>query len=59
MTINYLEAQVRLLERQKASLEQQLQFQQDKTITFDMMIDIAENELNNLNNTRIFEKSFY
>ena len=41
-----LEAQVRLLERQKASLEQQLKFQQDKAIMFDMMIDIAENELN-------------
>jgi transposase-like protein len=40
-----LEAQVRLLERQKASLEQQLKFQQDKAIMFDMMIDIAENEL--------------
>jgi transposase-like protein len=41
-----LEAQVRLLERQKSSLEQQLKFQQDKAIMFDMMIDIAENELN-------------
>ena len=41
-----LEAKVRLLERQKQSLEQQLKFQQDKAIMFDMMIDIAENELN-------------
>jgi hypothetical protein len=41
-----LEARVRLLERQKASLEKQLKFQQDKAIMFDMMIDIAENELN-------------
>jgi len=40
-----LEAKVRLLERQKASLERQLKFQQDKAIMFDMMIDIAENEL--------------
>jgi transposase-like protein len=40
-----LEAKVRLLELQKASLEQQLKFQQDKAIMFDMMIDIAENEL--------------
>ena len=41
-----LEAKVRLLERQKQSLEQQLKFQQDKAIMFDMMIDIAEKELN-------------
>ena len=41
-----LEAKVRLLEKQKQSLEQQLKFQQDKAIMFDMMIDIAENELN-------------
>lgn len=41
-----LEAKVRLLERQKESLEKQLKFQQDKAIMFDMMIDIAENELN-------------
>lgn len=40
-----LEAKVRLLERQKSSLEKQLKFQQDKAIMFDMMIDIAENEL--------------
>ena len=41
-----LEAKVRLLERQNKSLEKQLKFQQDKAIMFDMMIDIAENELN-------------
>lgn len=41
-----LESKVRLLEKQKASLENQLKFQQDKAIMFDMMIDIAEKELN-------------
>lgn len=41
-----LEAKVRLLEQQKQSLEQQLKFQQDKAIMFDMMIDIAEKEFN-------------
>jgi transposase-like protein len=41
-----LEAKVRLLEKQKQSLEKQVKFQQDKAIMFDMMIDIAENELN-------------
>lgn len=41
-----LEAQVRLLEKQNRSLEKQLKFQQDKAIMFDMMIDIAEKELN-------------
>lgn len=41
-----LEAKVRLLEKQKQSLEKQLKFQQDKAIMFDMMIDIAENKLN-------------
>lgn len=41
-----LEAQVRLLERQKNSLEQQLKFQQDKAIMFDIMVDIAEKEFN-------------
>jgi hypothetical protein len=40
-----LESKVRLLERQKESLEKQLKFQQDKAIMFDMMIDIAEKEL--------------
>lgn len=41
-----LEAKVRLLEKQNKSLEKQLKFQLDKAIMFDMMIDIAENELN-------------
>ena len=41
-----LEAKVRLLEKQKQSLEKQLKFQQDKAIMFDMIIDIAEKELN-------------
>ncbi len=41
-----LEAKVRLLEKQKASLEKQLEFQQDKAIMFDIMIDIAEKEFN-------------
>jgi hypothetical protein len=41
-----LEAKVCLLEKQKQSLEKQLKFQQDKAVMFDMMIDIAENELN-------------
>jgi len=41
-----LEAKVRLLEKQNHSLEKQLKFQQDKAIMFDMMIDIAEKELN-------------
>lgn len=41
-----LEAQVRLLEKQKASLEQQIKFQNDKAIMFDIMIDIAEKEFN-------------
>lgn len=41
-----LEVKIRLLERQNQSLEKQLKFQQDKAIMFDMMIDIAENELN-------------
>jgi transposase-like protein len=40
-----LEAKVRLLETQKQSLEKHLKLQQDKAIMFDMMIDIAENEL--------------
>lgn len=41
-----LEAKVRLLEKQKASLEQQVKFQNDKAIMFDIMIDIAEKEFN-------------
>lgn len=41
-----LEAKVGQLELQKASLEKQLQFQQDKAAMFDIMIDIAEKEFN-------------
>lgn len=41
-----LQQKVRQLEQQKASLERELKFQQDKAIMFDMMIDIAEKELN-------------
>ena len=40
-----LEAKVRLLEQQKASLEKKLEFTDKKAIIFDMMIDIAEEEL--------------
>lgn len=39
-----LEAKVRLLEQQKASLEKQLESTDKKAIFFDMMIDIAEEE---------------
>lgn len=41
-----LEAKVRLLEKQKASLEKKLEETDKKVIIFDMMIDIAEEELN-------------
>jgi len=40
-----LEAKVRLLEKQKASLEKKLEFTDKKAIIFDMMIDIAEEQL--------------
>lgn len=40
-----LEAKIRLLEKQKEGLERELKFQTDKAIMFDMLIDIAENEL--------------
>lgn len=40
-----LEAKVRLLEQQKASLEKKLEVSDKKVILFDMMIDIAEEEL--------------
>ena len=40
-----LEAKVKLLEKQKASLEKKLEFTNKKVIIFDMMIDIAEEEL--------------
>jgi len=39
-----LEAQVRLLEKQKAFLEQQAYVADKKAILFDMMIDLAEKE---------------
>lgn len=41
-----LEAKVKLLEKQKASLEKKLEFTDKKAIIFDMMIDVAEEELN-------------
>ncbi len=41
-----LEAKVRLLEKQKHRLEDQLKRSDDKAIIFDMMIDIAEKEYN-------------
>ena len=41
-----LEAKVRLLEKQKNRLEDQLKRSDDKAIIFDMMIDIAEKEYN-------------
>lgn len=40
-----LEAKVKLLEKQKASLEKKLEFTDKKAIIFDMMIDVAEEEL--------------
>jgi len=40
-----LEAKVRLLEKEKASLEKKLEATDKKAIFFDMMIDIAEEEL--------------
>ncbi|WP_227871611.1 hypothetical protein [Flavobacterium kingsejongi] len=41
-----LEAKVTLLEKQKAHLEQQVNFTDKKAIIFDMLIDIAEKEYN-------------
>lgn len=41
-----MEVKLRQLEKQKQSLEQQLKFQQDKAVMFDIIIDIAENEFN-------------
>lgn len=41
-----LEAKVKLLEKQKAMLEQQVERSDKKAIIFDMMIDIAEKEYN-------------
>jgi hypothetical protein len=41
-----LEQKVRLLEKQKKTLEQAVQDSSDKAILFDMMIDVAEKEFN-------------
>jgi transposase len=41
-----LEAKVRLLEKQKLRLEDQLKRSDDKAVIFDMMINIAEKEYN-------------
>lgn len=41
-----LEQKVKLIEKQKNLLEQQLEFQSEKAIFFDMMIDLAEKDLN-------------
>ena len=41
-----LQAKVKLLEKQKALLEQQVNFTDKKAIIFDMLIDIAEKEYN-------------
>lgn len=41
-----LEAKVKLLEKQKAMLENQVEQSDKKAIIFDMMIDIAEKEYN-------------
>jgi transposase-like protein len=41
-----LEARVKLLEKQKAKLEHQVERADKKAIIFDMMIDIAEKEYN-------------
>jgi hypothetical protein len=41
-----LEAKVKLLERQKATLENLVDRSDKKAIIFDMMIDIAEKEYN-------------
>lgn len=41
-----LEQRIKLLERQKAGLEKQVETVEEKSIFFDMMIDIAEKEFN-------------
>lgn len=41
-----LEQRIKLLERQKAGLEKQVETAEEKSIFFDMMIDIAEKEFN-------------
>lgn len=45
-TIFELQRQVKLLEKQKHLLEHELEFQSEKAIFFDMMIDLAEQDLN-------------
>lgn len=45
-TIFELEQKVKLLEKQKNLLSQELEFQSEKAIFFDMMIDLAEKDLN-------------
>lgn len=45
-TIFELEQKVTLLEKQKHLLEHELEFQSEKAIFFDMMIDLAEKDLN-------------
>lgn len=61
-----LEQRIKLLEKQKVTLEKQVEIADEKAIFFDMMIDIAEKELNipirkkslpeQLNNTQKREK---
>jgi len=46
LQIQELEQKVRLLEKQKAFLEAQIDHSYQKTVLFDMMIDIAEKEFN-------------
>ena len=41
-----MEAKLRLLEKQNASLTKRLEDKEKKVILFDMMIDIAEDEFN-------------
>lgn len=41
-----LEAKVKLLEKQKKRLEAQVKYADDKSIIFDMMINLAEKEFN-------------
>ena len=40
-----LEKKIRLLERQNASIEKQVDTSEQKAVIFDMMIEIAEKEL--------------
>lgn len=47
-----LEQQVKLLEKQKKSLEYELERSDKKALFFDMMIDIAEDELKNPNSKK-------